>query len=724
MIHFLLIQAVLSAPPAWTFSEASGWGGWTPSAEVRDAAFDGTCVSFRTDGTDPQILSPAFSFAPATNNQWVEIDIACDAAGDGELFFTNKTTGRYGGLEPAWMTPIAFGSAGRRSVRVWPFWGSLGEIIRIRFDPPAGIRARLYGIRIGEGVADEWQSFHAARIEREGEGLRAVAERPQAMLIRPVAPFDASRRSILRLDARCPGERTLGLYWVTREEPGLHGEPIELDGEGRAPDKIDLRTFETWRGSVTHLAIAFGTRGGETLAIRSFAIEANDPETPFLRLRHLGFDRPINRPGKPAEVRALLERVGGPRSGERFEVRRTIVPRAAGPVTVEIPADGQVFRRTLRVDPAVPEVARGDYDVPPPHPVKTDYEIGIYYFPGWSPDQLDRWKKQQDFPEREPVLGWYAEGKPEVADWHIKWAVENGISFFIYDWYWRNGKEELGAGLNDGFLKARYRDAMRFAVMWANHKPFADHTPEQLLAVTDTWIEHYFRRPNYLRVGGKPYASFFAPRELLSCLGSEEKVRAALDGMRARARAAGLPGIHIAACGGSAAGGLASLARAGFDSVTGYNYARTGAVAQQSVHRQFLLGHEAVWEALGGSGVVPYTPLLTVGWDSRPWHGPRAMRRFGRRSEDFAEGLARLKAYLDAKEERMAILEAWNEWGEGSYIEPNAGFGFEDLEAIRRTFCAPGDRPATIGPANIGPADVGLDGAYDLRRGLSAPSKP
>ena len=59
-------------------------------------------------------------------------------------------------------------------------------------------------------------------------------------------------------------------------------------------------------------------------------------------------------------------------------------------------------------------------------------------------------------------------------------AVENGISFFVYDWYWRNGHEELSRGLNDGFLKARYRRRMEFALMWANHPPFSAHTPEQL----------------------------------------------------------------------------------------------------------------------------------------------------------------------------------------------------------------------------------------------------
>ena len=58
----------------------------------------------------------------------------------------------------------------------------------------------------------------------------------------------------------------------------------------------------------------------------------------------------------------------------------------------------------------------------------------------------------------------------------------------------------------------------------------------------------------------------------------------------------------------------------------------------------------------------------------------------------------------------MAILEAWNEWGEGSYIEPNAQYGFEDLEAIRAVFCEP-----AAWPRNITPQDLGIGGKYDLR---------
>jgi len=62
----------------------------------------------------------------------------------------------------------------------------------------------------------------------------------------------------------------------------------------------------------------------------------------------------------------------------------------------------------------------------------------------------------------------------------------------------------------------------------------------------------------------------------------------------------------------------------------------------------------------------------------------------------------------------MAILEAWNEWGEGSYIEPNAEFGFDDLEAVRDVFATPDARPV-----NVWPGDVGLEGRYDLRRSAS-----
>jgi hypothetical protein len=644
-------------------------------------------------------------------------------------------------------------AAGRQTLRVWPFWGGLGKIVRLRFDPPAGRRCRLRSISVVElvhkpatptwsfssGEPTSWASLHVADLGLSGGALRARALGPQALIVTPVVPFEASTRSRLCIEASCPGEHVLGVYWVTAEETGLHGEPIDLaDPDGTPPREIDLRLFPTWKGTVTHLALAFGSRGGETLTIRSLSIEAVDRDRPFLRLRHVGFREPFRRAGStptlsieienaarvPSEAMTLrLEtddrlaldakelRVGPLAPSERATVETRSRCLSAGRTRLELLLGDQRLERALRIDPPLESARAGDYAVPPPRPVTSDYRLGVYYFPGWSPDQLDRWEKQAGFPERDPVLGWYAEGSPEVADWHIKWAVENGISFFIYDWYWREGREELGAGLNDGFLKARYCDRMGFALMWANHPPFSAHTPEQLLEVTDYWIERFLRKPNYVLVDGRPYVSFFSPGELLSALGSEESVARALEAMRERARSAGLARLHIAACSGSDRATIESLGRSGFDSVTAYNYLRTGAMAEQSAYRPFLLGHAPIWDASREVGRPPYIPVLTVGWDSRPWHGPRAERKFARRTEDFREALERLRSWLDANGQRTAILEAWNEWGEGSYIEPNAEFGFEDLEAIRGVFSRPG-----AWPENIAPQDLGIGGKYDLRR--------
>ncbi len=295
-----------------------------------------------------------------------------------------------------------------------------------------------------------------------------------------------------------------------------------------------------------------------------------------------------------------------------------------------------------------------------------------------------------------------------MADWHIKWAVENGITFFIYDWYWRDGNIDLERGLHEGYLRARYRNLLKFCVMWANHEPFADHTLDQLITVADYWIERYFRRPDYYTVEGRPFVMFFIANKLADCLGSAEKVREALKAMRARTEQAGLKPIYFAGCGDVGRQSQAQLKAMGFDALSAYNYPSAGAMTKHSPYELLITGHREIWERAHSAGVVPYIPTLTVGWDSRPWHASAALVRFGRTTAKLESGLRALKQFLAKTGKRIGILEAWNEWGEGSYIEPNVQFGFGDLEAIRRVFGV-----GSGWPANIAPSDVRL-GGYEI----------
>jgi len=226
--------------------------------------------------------------------------------------------------------------------------------------------------------ADSWASLSAAALTRSADGLIARALRPQAVVITPVHPFDASRRSVLHIQAQCPGEQVITLYWATQDQPGLFGQPVAIDcGNCGKPAECDLRRFPQWQGTVTHLAIAFGTTGSEVLTLKSLSIDENDQHRPYLRLRHLDFARGMARPGREAEVRIIIEHGGGPalaageatltgdkdttvattrilipaiEPGGRVELRGRVTPQKMGAavLTLQLP-NGPQFTRALAV---------------------------------------------------------------------------------------------------------------------------------------------------------------------------------------------------------------------------------------------------------------------------------------------------------------------------------------------------------------------------------------
>ncbi len=54
----------------------------------------------------------------------------------------------------------------------------------------------------------------------------------------------------------------------------------------------------------------------------------------------------------------------------------------------------------------------------------------------------------------------------------------------------------------------------------------------------------------------------------------------------------------------------------------------------------------------------------------------------------FQQALERAKEFLDSSDEAPKILtiNAWNEWTEGSYLEPDTQHGDSYLQAIRQVF--------------------------------------
>ena len=293
--------------------------------------------------------------------------------------------------------------------------------------------------------------------------------------------------------------------------------------------------------------------------------------------------------------------------------------------------------------------------------------------------------------------------------WHIKWAVEHGIGFFAFDWYWDRGQRQLEHALHDGYLKARFRSLLKFCLLWANHNPPGTSSESDLLALVDFWIANYFRRPEYLTLHGKPVVIIFEPRLLRADMGSQA-VTVALRRMRARVAEAGLPGLFLLATVDDNPRELARLKAEGYDAGTGYNYPHAGMAdktALSAPYADMVDGYERIWTGVARADILDYAPVTEPGWDSRPWHGAGALVRTGRTPDKFRDMLTRARAFVDrhplAGGGKLVLVEAWNEHGEGETIEPHREWGFAHLDAIRSVFG--GGSPAH---RDVVPEDLGL----------------
>ena len=87
---------------------------------------------------------------------------------------------------------------------------------------------------------------------------------------------------------------------------------------------------------------------------------------------------------------------------------------------------------------------------------------------------------------------------------------------------------------------------------------------------------------------------------------------------------------------------------------------------------------------------VPFYPHVSLGWDASPRNSPTS---WGGIIVDNTPTLVRkyleqAKQYLDQQppDRRILTINSWNEWTEGSYIEPDTVHGLKYLQAIRDVF--------------------------------------
>ncbi len=413
-------------------------------------------------------------------------------------------------------------------------------------------------------------------------------------------------------------------------------------------------------------------------------------------------------PEAPAPVRISTT------DGER-KLRFIVEAQAGGPaeIVIDLAAPGSPpVKQSLTIDFLPPVAAQRLDAVPPAKPVATDMLVGAIHCPLWEADRIDLWRGVLRHPERMPALGLYTQENPQVADWEAKWALEHGISFFVYCWY-RSGeggpvKTRFGRGLHDGYMKSQAAGKLKFAILWENQSEgiggVADERDlfDNLLPY---WIDNYFKHPGYLQVDGKPVLFIYETDRFIQDLGGPEPAARAIEKMRAACQAAGFKGLTLLGEDrGFVPAKLDRMAALGVDASFAYCwYVASNPTPDEAAARQLELIRNT-----RDRGVLPQVVTASQGWSG--WHDEGTVwsvppRRFEQLLRDTKEiALASPKDQLGS---RIFLLDNWNEWGEGHSIAPCREHGFGYLDAVRNVFSS-----APQEHVDLLPEDVGL-GPYD-----------
>ena len=748
-----------SALAEWSFSKASDAQGWTSAGGtigVNDA--DGALT---ISGTECRLISPLFDIK-ATPWQFVEIEMKTDKSADAILFYSNTTEEPYGGFRGGLQTSFRVAGDGQyHTYTVLPWWQSQGKIIHIRIDPPGGNSAvkavRVIGWEPDKAGATNWKFANTNAGWRAFglSGQPAVAScwsilgSREGVVLSPAIDVAATDAPWLNLRVLSRSAHTLLFRWICADRDGLQSLPIEVKGDGEVHNyNVDLSKVGGWSGRILGVGLTpTDSTDPSRVSIESVAL-ARAPGGPAeIKITSLGLADPFTRAGSKARIvleftntggadaqfitATLTLTIGGKPKKLTMQVAKSLAPGktvhfeweetfgSAGTVLAAANA-GAKFAPTdqkqaqLRIYPKLDKAAvKGLKYVPEPKAADTGkYLVGCYNFPGWR--DYGAWSVLNDYPERKPILGYYHDGNPEVADWQINWALEHGIKFLIYDWYWSRGGRHLEEGLNDGFLKSKYQDKMKFCLLWANHNGPGSHSEADMMNVTKYWIDNYFKRPNYLKLGGKNVVVIFNPNGITGDMG-QDGAKAAFAKMNKLCEDSGVGGLYLIACAGPSKDQIATIAAEGYGAISGYNYPGAGDRGQNVAPYSWMVdAYKDIWNQIDNMSSIPYIPLCEAGWDSRPWHGPGARVRTGKSAELWQKMLSNAKAYDDdpghklPDGKKLVFIEAWNEYGEGDYIEPTAGDGFSYLEAVRNVF-APKSKQPTI----ITPKDIGM-GPYEL----------
>lgn len=274
-----------------------------------------------------------------------------------------------------------------------------------------------------------------------------------------------------------------------------------------------------------------------------------------------------------------------------------------------------------------------------------------------------------------------------------------GVDAFCFYAYWFGGRRLLEAPLHQ--YASRPELDLPFCICWANQNwtrrwdgsdstvlMAQSHSPEDDIA----FIEHYSRYlldPLYLRIGGRPLLLVYRPEHLPDPPATAERWRTWLDEVHKTelflAYVQGVDDVHPDTFGFDGAVEFPPLRPRGRPlprEVTS-ELDPTSTDVRARVYDWRDLAADSLDYAPPGyrlfRGVCP-------SWDNTARRGSSASILWHSSPVEFQNWLLRALEETEGRlhgDERLVFVNAWNEWAEGCYLEPDLRFGYAYLEAHR-----------------------------------------
>ena len=296
----------------------------------------------------------------------------------------------------------------------------------------------------------------------------------------------------------------------------------------------------------------------------------------------------------------------------------------------------------------------------------------------------------------------------EVWCWQAKLAREYGVYGFCIYHYWFEGKQLLHKPME--ILRDHKEIDINYCICWANETWSRNwYTQKRTVLLEQTygdemsWTKHveylktFFHDDRYIKIDNKPLLNIYQTKEI-------KKLKEMIKCWNILAIKEGFSGVYIVS-GVTAKGvdGRDSLLDARYEFEPGYvlknqlNHKNSLVYLLRTGITRFLnqflsqkqLEHKIdirmIYKSIEKNKLPDNVfPGTFPQWDNTPRTGNTGFSYINSSPELFKR---HLQTISDKYKDRMFIyINAWNEWGEGAYLEPDNKYRYAYLEAIREVF--------------------------------------